>query len=80
LIRDAQDALRTEPARALSLAEAHRRRFGEGTLGPEREVLAIDALARLGRGEEARARAGRFRARWPGSPHLRRIEVILAAP
>ncbi|HJL18957.1 MAG TPA: hypothetical protein RMH99_25065, partial [Sandaracinaceae bacterium LLY-WYZ-13_1] len=77
LVRRAQAALATEPARALSLAAEHRRRFGEGTLGQEREVVAIDALSRLGRDVEARRRAAAFRARWPGSAHLRRLDVIL---
>lgn len=78
LIRQAQDALRTSPSRALALAETHERRFGDGALGQEREVVAIDALARLGRTDAARARAARFSARWPTSAHRRRVEVILA--
>lgn len=77
LIRRSQDALRTDPAGALALTAEHERRFGLGTLGQEREVVAIDALHRLGRDDAARARAASFRERWPRSAHLRRIDVIL---
>lgn len=77
LLRRMQDDLRTDPAAALETAREHERRFGPGTLAQEREVVAIDALDRLGRDAEARARAEAFRTRWPRSAHLRRIDVIL---
>lgn len=77
LLRRSQDTLRTDPAGALALTAEHERRFGLGTLGQEREVVAIDALHRLGRDDAARARAASFRERWPRSAHLRRIDVIL---
>jgi hypothetical protein len=77
LIRSAQDALRSSPARALELTAEHERRFGEGTLAQEREVVAIDALARASRADDARARAQRFHARWPRSAHRRRIDVLV---
>jgi len=77
LIREAQAALRSNPSEALRLAAEHARRFGVGALGQEREVVAIDALHRLGRDADARARAERFRAQWPRSAHRRRIDVIL---
>ncbi len=77
LLRAAQDALRTDAARALSLADEHARRFADGTLAQEREVVAIEALAALSRSAEARARAERFTARWPRSAHARRLAVVL---
>ena len=77
LIREAQRALRSDPSRALALAREHRARFPDGALAQEREVLAIDALARSGRTDEARRRAAAFRRRWPRSAHRRRIDVIL---
>lgn len=77
LLRSAQDALRAEPARALAIAAEHARRFGDGTLAQEREVVAIEALVSLARLPEARERAERFRARWPRSAHVRRLAVIL---
>lgn len=78
LLREAQDALGPSPARALALTDAHRNRFGTGVLAQEREVVAIDALLRLGRREAARARAAAFHARWPRSAHGRRVEVLVA--
>jgi hypothetical protein len=80
LIREAQDALRTSPARALALTDEHRRRFGDGALAQEREVVAIDALVRLGRRAEARARAAELHRRWPRSAHGRRVDVLVGAP
>lgn len=77
LIRRAQDALATSPRTALARAEEHRRRFGEGTLAQEREVVAIDALVREGREPEARERADAFHRRWPRSAHRRRIDVLV---
>ena len=82
LLQRAQDALGTNPGEALSLAEAHASKFPAGALGQEREVVAIQALLRLGRGDEARARGAKFLAAFPGSAHRRRIEALLgpAAP
>ncbi|MCB9593246.1 MAG: hypothetical protein H6719_10990 [Sandaracinaceae bacterium] len=77
LIRRSQDALRSDPGAALALTREHERRFGPGTLAQEREVVAIDALHRLGRDPEARTRAAAFRRQWPRSAHLRRLEVLL---
>jgi hypothetical protein len=77
LLQRAQDALSGGPAQALALTEAHASRFPAGALGQEREVVAIQALVRLGRLEEARARGARFAAAFPGSAHRRRIDALL---
>ncbi len=77
LIEAARAVVRRDPARALTLTETHRRSFPSGELAPEREVLAIDALVRLGRREEATARASAFRAAHPRSIHTARIAAIL---
>ena len=51
------------PTKSLALADEHAARFPAGVLAQEREVIAIEALVRLGRMKEARARAQRlFRA------------------
>lgn len=76
-LQRAQDALRTEPSRALSICDDHARRFPSGLLDEEREVIAIDALTRLGRTDDALARARRFREAHPSSSHLGRIEVLV---
>ena len=80
LIRRAQAAVASDPTAALRLADEHRRLYPGGGLAQEREVIAIDALTRLGRTTEARARAKRFVAAWPDSTHLARLEKILGAP
>lgn len=78
LLQRAQDALGSDPARALDLASRHAARFPSGSLSQEREVIAIDALVRLGRRDEARARAAAFAERLPSSAHRARIEALVA--
>jgi hypothetical protein len=77
LLLRARQELPTDPASALELTDEAGRRFPDGALSPEREVLAIEALARLGRLPSARARFATFRARYPQSPHLARLESLL---
>ncbi len=62
---------------ALSLAREHSERCPAGTFVQERERIAIDALARLGRDDEMRERARAFEARFPTSPHLHRIRRLV---
>jgi hypothetical protein len=77
LLQRAQDALGSSPARALDILNQHAARFPGAGLGQEREVIAIDALVRLGRAGEARERAAAFAARFPTSAHLRRIGSLV---
>jgi hypothetical protein len=77
LLQRAQDALGADPARALALASEHEQRFPRGSLGQERELLAVSALVALGRSEDARARAIRFLARHPDSAHRSRLLAIV---
>jgi len=77
LLREAQDVLVADPGRALGLADEHVRLYPAGALAQEREVLAVDALLRLGRREAAEARASRFRAAHPGSSQIRRLDRLL---
>jgi len=79
LLREAQDALEGRPRRALAVAGEHARRFPRGMLAQEREVIAIDALVRLGRNAQARARAERFRRRNPESALNERITTLVGA-
>jgi hypothetical protein len=68
LVARAQTALhRGLYASALSALDEHARRFPRGDLAEEREALAVQALARAGRDDEARARADRFESRYPRS-------------
>ncbi len=62
---------------ALSLAREHSERCPAGAFVQERERIAIDALARLGRDDEMRARARAFEARFPTSPHVHRIRRLV---
>jgi hypothetical protein len=77
LLQHAQDALAVDPSRALSICAEHSRGFPHGLLAQEREVIAVDALVRLGRLEDAQQRAARFAAAYPSSTHLRRIEALV---
>jgi len=78
LLERAQDALGASAAEALALTRQHAGRFPGGALAQERELVAIQALLRLGQAGEARARGARFLAAFPGSAHRRRIEALVA--
>ena len=80
LLGRAQTALETDAGRALALTSDHERKFANGALVQEREVIAIDALLRLGRRTEAQARAERFHRQFPASVHGRRVDVLLGVP
>jgi hypothetical protein len=77
LLGRAQASLRTDPARALSLADEHRREFPNGVLSQEREVLSIEALERLGKHQDAVARADRFMRSYPGSAHRSKVNAVV---
>ena len=69
LLERAREAIANDPKRALALTREHARRFPKGILTQEREVIAIDALKRLGKGSEAESRADQFKKSYPGSAH-----------
>lgn len=77
LLARAQAQIGSNPGGALSLTELHRSRFPKGSLGQEREVIAITALVAMGRTAEARSRAEAMIAANPGSAHRRRLSVIV---
>jgi len=77
LVRNAERLLGSDPAGALRLTEERRRRFSGGALDQEAEVVAIDALLRLGRRDAALSRARAFEAKHPGSLHTRRIRRLI---
>ena len=78
LIERARKALASEPRRALSLTQEHQRRFPGGALAVERDVIALEALARSGQTAEAARRARAFEAKYPKSIHLPRVRALLA--
>jgi hypothetical protein len=69
LLLAARRALARDPASALARTAEHERRFADGTLVEEREVVAVRALVALDRRADAKTRADRFAARFPDSVH-----------
>lgn len=76
LLEQARAGVARDPAGSLRSLDDHRDGFPDGQLTAEREILAIDALVRLGRADEARARARSFLARFPSSPYAERARRI----
>jgi hypothetical protein len=74
LLEQARLTLKSDPNRALQRANEHARRFPRGVLVQEREVLAIQALRRLGRDAEAERRAEAFAKAFPGSAFQRNLK------
>jgi len=77
LLRRAQQLLRTDPQRALDLCAAHSAQFSAAGMVQEREMIAIEALLRLRRIQEANARASTFVRLFPHSAHTSRLEQLL---
>jgi len=73
LLERARHELGKSPARALAMTREHEQRFPRGVLVQEREVIAIEALKRLGRTGPAAARAAEFERRYRGSVHQPRL-------
>jgi hypothetical protein len=78
MLEHARSYLAADPAAALRDAEAHRSRYPSGQLAPERELIAVDALMRLGRRVDAEARAAAFVARSPNGLYARRAHRLVA--
>jgi hypothetical protein len=76
LLARARRTIRQNPGAALDDLHLHARSFPGGILGPERDVLTIEALLRTGRTAEARRIADRFRTSDPTSAHIRRIDYL----
>jgi len=77
LLERARQLMKPNPSLALSTLDQHRREFGSGTLVLERQFLEVDALLRLGRRDQAIARAADLRARAPNSLYERRLSKLL---
>jgi hypothetical protein len=77
LIQQAE-AARDHAAQALQLLATHERLYPRGALAQEREVLAIELLLKIGKPDQARARAERFERSHPSSAHLPRVRALLA--
>jgi hypothetical protein len=78
LLRRARAHLRAgELAATLALLETSRRRFAAPELSQERESLMIELLFRRGETAAAAARARRFIAAFPESPHAGRLKSFI---
>jgi hypothetical protein len=77
LLERARQLLSVDPNRAMATLDEHRLEFGSGTLMLERQFLEVEALLRLGRRDQAIARAADLRARAPGSLYERRLSHLL---
>jgi hypothetical protein len=78
LLLRARRALASDPTTAFALTEEDARRYPRGDLAMEREVLAVESLAALGRHSEARVRLDAFEQRYPGSLPIARLERLLS--
>lgn len=75
-LRRAQARLTGSPLEALAMTNEHPSLYPKSILVQEREVIAIDALVRLGRRAEAVRRADAFRRAFPRSAHLSRVTTM----
>ena len=80
-LRRALDALRGGDTNgALNLCQSDAILFANGQFAPEREIISIEALLRLGRIEEAKARTKKFREDYPSLDLPVTITEIVRAP
>jgi hypothetical protein len=79
LLGRARSVLALDPSSALALADLHKKDFATGQLGTERELIAIDALVRLGRRDAAERRATPLLER-PGPYHDRAVHILGPSP
>lgn len=74
LLQQAREELGRSPKQTLALCRKHEQLFPSGQLAQEREVLAIEALRRLQRDEEAERKTQQFDKAFPDSPHQSRVK------
>lgn len=78
LLESAKHDLARSPESSLQKLEAHRARYPSGILSAERDLMALDALRRTGRTQEARDRARAWLTRDPQGIHSARVRQILS--
>lgn len=79
LVQRAEASVTSNPAQALAFAEQHARAFPNGEYVQEREVIAVTALARLGRSDEALSRARSLVRQFPRTPYAARLTEAVGA-
>jgi hypothetical protein len=77
MLEQARAALDHNPSVALAIANRHATTFPVGSLGVERELLAVQALQRLGRYAEARTRGSGLLEQARGSIYEKRVKAML---
>ena len=77
LLKSAQQLLEKRPKLTLALVKEHEREYANGIFAQEREMLAIEALLKIGEREKARQRGESFLSRYPESAHVRRIHNLM---
>ncbi len=77
LIGRAQVLIHTHPQQALRLCEEHARRYPNGMLAQEREVLMVEALKRTGRDREAAEASEQLLQTNPDTAHRNKIKVLI---
>jgi hypothetical protein len=76
----AKRALATDPARALELVADANREFKASVYAEDREGIAVLALAKLGRNDQARARGEAYLAAHPKGSYADRIRSVIGEP
>jgi len=78
LLEEARALLERRPSAALEVLDRHAATFPAGQLRMERELLAVDALRRLDRVDEARARGDALLVQARGSIYEPRVRAMLS--
>lgn len=79
LVDRAKRSLAGAPSMALELTDEAKRDFPNGMLVEEREAIAVQALAKLGRTEQAKQRGERFLSRYARGAHASAVRSALDA-
>jgi hypothetical protein len=77
MLEEARALLNRDPSTALAIADRHAAVFPAGSLGIERELLAVQALQRLGRFAEARTRGTGLLEQARGTIYEHRVKAML---
>lgn len=77
LLQQARAILTEDTVGALGLLDQHREHYPDGALAEEREAYALEALVRLRQSDRAERRYLDFRANYPQSAFIPRLERIM---
>jgi len=77
MLEDARAMLERNPSEALAVLNRHATTFPNASLSIERELIAVDALRRLGRVAEAQARGTALLGQARGSIYEDRVRALL---